>query len=41
MSGLQKKMEKHEKKWKQRFVKIYEYNEKMQRELEQSKDVEL
>ncbi len=34
-------MEKHEKKWKQRFVKIYEYNEKMQRELQQSKDVEL
>ena len=38
---IQKKIEKHEKKWKMKFIKIWQYNDDLARELENSKqDVE-
>lgn len=33
---IQKKIEKHEKKWKQKFIRIWQYNEELS-ELENSK----
>lgn len=33
---IQKKMEKHEKKWKQKFIRIWQYNEELS-ELENSR----
>lgn len=33
-SNLQKKIEKHEKKWKMKFIKIWKYNDELQRDLE-------
>lgn len=33
---MQKKLEKHEKKWKMKFIKIWQYNDELQREMEHS-----
>lgn len=33
---ISKKMEKHEKKWKHKFIKIWQLNEKMQSDQEES-----
>jgi len=39
-NNIAKKIEKHEKKWKMKFIKIWQYNDQLQRELEDSKNAD-
>lgn len=38
-SQIQKKMEKHERKWKMKFIQIWKYNENLQKEIEKQNDL--
>jgi D-lyxose ketol-isomerase len=38
---LQKMLSKHEKKWKQKFIKIWQYNEQLENQTLESKEIQV